>query len=126
MSTRRFDVLLDDKKIGWTFLENADAPMGVVTGRIYFIDIDSGYGFLKAYCEEHCIEIITENPDQQLIATSAMAPLSVVSPEGIEIKGQSVNIEGMDQDYFEIFILGIPYPFFEQQFGHHVNKYRGE
>jgi hypothetical protein len=37
-----YDILLDNIKIGVTALENADVSMGVVFGRINFIEIDSG------------------------------------------------------------------------------------
>jgi hypothetical protein len=29
----------------------------------------------------------------------------------------------MDSDVFEFTILGIPYPFYEEQFSHHVKAY---
>ncbi len=34
MKEKRYDILLDNKKIGTTELEKADAPMGVVFGII--------------------------------------------------------------------------------------------
>jgi hypothetical protein len=35
-------------------------------------------------------------------------------------------ITGMDSEGFEISVLGIPYPFYEEEFPHHVEKYQGK
>lgn len=47
MTTKRYDIFLDDKIIGTTELEKADAPMGVVFGRINFANIVVDYDFIK-------------------------------------------------------------------------------
>lgn len=52
MTIKRYDVFLDNKKIGATELEKADAPMGVVFGRVTFNNIISGYDFLKTYSQK--------------------------------------------------------------------------
>lgn len=46
--------------------------------------------------------------------------LKVINLNGIEIKGQGANFEEMDNDVFVLTILGVPYPFFEGEFPHHV------
>jgi hypothetical protein len=114
-----YDILLDNEKIGTTELEKADAPMGVVFGRINFVDIVSGYDFFKNYCLTNSIKIISDYPDDRLIAIADISNMRIVAPNGIEIKGQGTNIEGMDTDAFQLTILGIPYPFFEEEFPHH-------
>ena len=124
MITKRYDILIDDKIIGTTELEKADAPMGVVWGKITFEHIISGYDFLKLYCLTNNIEIISDYPNNRLITTANLPNLKVLTPNGIEIKGQGTNIEGMDKDVFEITILGVPYPFFEEAFPHHVKAYK--
>lgn len=126
MTTRHYEIFLDNKLIGTTELEKADAPMGVVFGNVTFDNIISGYDFLKAYCLTNNIEIITDYPDDKLIATADILKLKVVNPNGIEIKGQGINIDGMDNDVFEIIILGISYPFYEEEFPHHVKAYEDQ
>ena len=126
MKTKRYDIFLDDKIIGTTELEKADAPMGVVFGNVTFDNIVSGYDFLKTYCLTNNIEIITDYPDVKLIATTDIPNLKVINPNGIEIKGQGTNINGMDRDVFEITILGVSYPFFEEEFPHHVKAYNDQ
>jgi hypothetical protein len=123
MTKKIYDILLDDSKIGTTELENADAPMGVVFGQINFLSITSGYDFLKNYCLKNNIEIISDYPDERFVATAAIPTLKIVDPNGFEIKGEGTNIEGMDADVFQLTILGIPYPFFEEEFPHHRKAY---
>lgn len=126
MTTKQYDIFLDDKLIGTTEFEKADAPMGVVFGNVTFDNIISGYDFLKTYCLTNNIEIITDYPNDKLIATADIPKLKVFNPNGIEIKGQGANINGMDNDVFEITILGISYPFFEEEFPHHVKSYNDQ
>lgn len=124
--TKQYNMLLGNNIIGTTELEKADAPMGVVFGRIRFAGIASGYDFFKTYCLNNEIEIITDYPGDRLITTANIPNLNVISPGGIEIKGQGTNIEGMDSDAFEVIIAGIPYPFFEEEFPHHVKAYNDQ
>jgi hypothetical protein len=123
MTKKIYDILLDNSKIGTTELESADAPMGVVFGQISFININSGYDFFKNYCLTNNIELISNYPVHRLIATADIPSIQVVDQNGIEIKGQGTNIEGMDTDVFQVTILGIPYPFFEEEFPHHRKEY---
>jgi len=126
MTLKLYNILIDTKKIGTTELEKADAPMGVVFGNIQFEDISSGYEFFKAYCLNNEIEIIHDSPDDRLIATGNIPNLVVTTESGVEIKGQGTTVDGMDGDIFEIIILGIPYPFFEEAFPHHVKAYNSQ
>lgn len=120
MNTKKYNILLDDKTIGWSLLENADAPMGVVFGRINFNEVYFGYDFFIDYCRRNNIEIITDFPDDKLIVTANLTSLKIISPAGTEIAGIGANIEGTDQDGFVVTILGISYPFFENEFPHHT------
>lgn len=118
-----YDILLENEKIGTTELEKADSPMGVVFGRINFLDIKSGYDFFKNYCQKNTIKILTDYSDDKLIVTANIPELVVTDENGKEIKGQAINIEGMDSEHFEVTILAVPYPFFEEEFPHHVKAY---
>ncbi|WP_159638812.1 hypothetical protein [Sphingobacterium composti Ten et al. 2007 non Yoo et al. 2007] len=126
MTTKRYDIFLDDKVIGTTELEKADAPMGVVFGNIKLYDISSGYEFFKSYCMTNGIEIINDYPEDKLIATSDIPTLKIITSDGVEIKGQGTSIDGMDSDVFEVTILGVPYPFYEEEFPHHVKAYEDQ
>jgi len=118
-----YDIFLDDNKIGTTELEKADAPMGVVFGQIHFMNITSGYDFFKTYCLVNKIEL-TDHPEDRLIQTMNIPRLKVFDINGIEIFGQAgCNVNGMDSDIFEITILGVAFPFYEEEFPHHVRAY---
>ncbi|GGH27563.1 hypothetical protein FAZ19_19080 [Sphingobacterium alkalisoli] len=126
MITKRYNIFLDDKLIGTTELEKADAAMGVVFGDMELYDISSGYEFLKSYCVTNGIEIISDYPDDKLIATSDIPTLKIVNLTGIEIKGQATSIEGMDNDIFQVTISGVSYPFYEEEFPHHLKAYQDQ
>jgi len=117
-----YNILLDDEIIGTTKLEKADAPMGMVFGRVDFLGIDSGYDFLKGYCNKNKIEF-TDHPEDKLILTRTIPNLRVLDETGKEIKGQGCNISGMDSEEFEINIEYVPYPFYGDEFPHHVKDY---
>jgi hypothetical protein len=57
-NTKVYTVFLNDKNIGTTALEKADAAMGVVFGRLYLIDIVSRYDFFKHYCIENALQLV--------------------------------------------------------------------
>ncbi|HEY1046807.1 MAG TPA: hypothetical protein VGF79_10230 [Bacteroidia bacterium] len=123
MINKRYKILLDDQLIGATEFEKADAPMGVVFGSVAFENIDSGYDFFKNHCLANNIEIIFDHPEDKVIATANIPNMKILNPNGVEIVGQATTVEGMDNDGFEITILGVPYPFFEEEFPHHVKAY---
>ncbi len=123
LMNKTYDILLDGNKIGTTELEKADAPMGVVFGKINFINIISGYDFFKTHCLTNNIKIVTDYPDDKLIQTSDIPNLIVIDETGTKIKGIGANVSGMDNDVFDITVLGIPYPFYEEEFPHHVKAY---
>jgi hypothetical protein len=126
MKNKEYHILLDNLPIGITKLEKADAPMGVVFGIIEFKNQNIGYDFIKDYCKSLNIEIADDYPEDKLISTMTIDSLTVKNENGIEIKGMGNQISGMDSDGFEITILGIPYPFYEEEFPHHVETYKNQ
>jgi len=40
MKIKQYNILLENKIIGFTLFEKADAPMGTVFGQIHFVNID--------------------------------------------------------------------------------------
>jgi len=119
---KTYDILLDQNKIGTTELEKADASMGVVFGKIEFINLTSGYDFIKNYCSVNNI-CFTDYPEDNHITTQNIPNIQVLDKDRNEIKGLSTEISGMDTDEFEITIVGIAYPFYEEEFPHHVKAY---
>lgn len=119
---KEYNIFLDEKLIGTTAFEHADAPMGVVFGQIKFIDVAKPYDFLKSYCAENSIQF-EDYPDDRLISTMTIPALRITNDVGQEIKGVGNQISGMDSESFDVTILGISYPFYEDEFPDHVKDY---
>ena len=117
--SKKYNIFLSHIKIGSTFLEKADAPMGVVFGKMIETTPDFGYQFLKEYCKKENIEF-DDFPQDRLILTRTIRSLKVVNESGTEIIGIGNQITGMDSEGFEVSIEGIAYPFFEEEFPEHV------
>ena len=122
--SKLYNITLNGTLIGTSELEKADAPMGVAFGLIEFNGIKSPYEFFKEYCLKNNIVINTDDPEFEFIDTQVMSELKVFRQDGIEIKGVAGNaITGMKDEGYEISILGIPYPFYVEEFPHHVKEY---
>lgn len=123
MPTKLYNIYLDGNLIGTTELEKADAPVGCVFGVINFTHDILDYKFFKKYCLDNSIELAYDHPEEKLIATRTIAGLKITNENGIEVKGLGNQISGMDSDAFEVLLEGVPYPFFEEEFPHHVKAY---
>lgn len=116
---RVYNILLDEKLIGTTTFEKADASMGVVFGQIKFLDIETPYDFFKFYCKKKKIDF-EDYPDDKVISTRTISTLKITNDKGQEIAGLGNQISGIDSESFELTIEGIPYPFYGDEFPHHV------
>ena len=117
-----YSIHLDEKKIGITELEKADAAMGVVFGEISFIDDSFDYSYFSNYCKRNSIKV-DEYAEDKFISTQNISRLKVYNDSEIEIKGIGAYVAGMDSKGFEVNILGIPYPFYEKEFPKHIKEY---
>ncbi len=120
---KKYKILLNGQEIGTTQLEKADAPMGVVSGQIKSTIQNFGYKFIKDFCRSNQIEIADDYPEDKLISTMTIDSLIIKNENGTVIKGIGNQISGMDSEGFDITILGISYPFYEEEFSHHVKAY---
>lgn len=120
---KEYSIYLNSNKIGTTRLEKADAPMGVLFGELKFEKEEWNYDFIKSYCKDNNIELTDDYPEDNLISTRTIDSLVIRNEQGVEIKGVGNQISGMDSEGFEISIEGIAYPFYEEEFPHHVKAY---
>lgn len=118
-----YKILIDGEEIGTSKLEKADAPMGVVFGEIIFEKNEWNYDSIKSYCLNNNINLADDCPEDKLISTRTIDSLVIKNEQGVEIKGEENQITGMDSEGYEISIEGIAYPFFEEEFPHHVKAY---
>jgi hypothetical protein len=96
--------------------------MGVVFGQIKFLDIEAPYDFIKSYCKINKIGF-DDYPDDKVISTRTIPTLKITNDKGQEINGLGSQISGIDSDSYELTIEGIPYPFYGDEFPHHVRAY---
>ncbi len=118
-----YNIYLENQLIDTTLLEKGDAPMGVVMGKIDITIESIGYTFFKEYCIDNSVSVYNDAPEDKILTTAGIPKLLVKDENGIEIKGVATYIEGMDSEGFDITIQGIPHPFYEEQFPHHVAAY---
>jgi hypothetical protein len=111
-----YRVNLDKEEIGTTLLESGDPPMGVVSGKISFHALISAFNFFLNYCRIHDITVNSTDPEHEFIDTQVIPALRVFRTDGTEIAGQGCCISGFKEEGYEITILGIPYPFYAEEF----------
>ena len=123
---KKYIIEIDGQRIGTTRLEKADPPMGVVFGLIEFEGIDNPYKFISHYCDINGIPVNENDPNLEAIFTQSIEGLSVFNEDGFEVKGVSSGISGFKDEGYEIEIIGISYPFFEEEFPQHVEEYANQ
>lgn len=119
----KYSVKLYDVVIGYTQFEKADPPLGMVSGKIELLNIDSGYDFFSVYCKETESQINVDYPDFKFIDAESIRGLSVFHPQETPISGTTVTIRGFDNDGFEIEVAGIPKTEYETLFPEHTAAY---
>lgn len=121
-STYRIE--LDSEFIGETRLETADPPMGVIGGKVTFLITEDPYSFFKRYCQTHQVTINQDEEEFGFIDTQNIDGLKIYRADGVEIAGvPGASICGFRQEGYEITILGVPYPFYGDEFPHHCKAY---
>jgi hypothetical protein len=69
---------LEEKIIGTTRLEDADPSIGVVFGKIEFIETEMGYQFIKNYCQQNQIELAFNRQEDKVISVGNIHTIKVV------------------------------------------------
>ena len=123
MERKVYNILLDQKLIGTSNLEKHDAPMGVAFGEVVWALDTPPYEYLKGFSEAKGIKPYILDEDIKFIGLGEYPMLQVFDQNGKQIQGNGLGIEGMQGHPFEVSILGIPYPFYEEEFPHHVEHY---
>lgn len=121
--TKKYKIVLGGNEIGYSLLEKADVPMGVVFGDLVISNDTFSFEYLLAYCKEHNIELSEYPEDSFFQTTQSIASLKVFSPNGKEIKGIGNQLTIIKGETNEISILGIPYSLFEEEFPQHIEAY---
>lgn len=92
-----FTIKLEEQIIGTTEFEFADVPMGVVYGKINFINIESPYLLFKNYCLANNIHINYDSEKERLIDTAIIPNLRIYYNDfKDELKGWGAAITGSE------------------------------
>ena len=123
-----FTIKLEEQIIGTTDFEFADVPMGVVYGKINFINIESPYLLFKNYCLANNIQINYDSETEKLIDTFIIPNLKVYYNDfQDELKGWGSSISGLeisdDGIEFDITSYGLESETMSTLFEHHFNEY---
>ena len=122
----KYSVKLYDVVIGYTQLEKADPPLGLVSGKIELQNLDSGYDFFSVYCKETEAQINVDYPDFKFIDAESIRGLGIFNSLDIPINGTTTTIRGFDSDSFEIEVTGIPKTEYESLFPEHNAAYENQ
>ena len=123
-----FTIKLEEQIIGTTDFEFADIPMGVVYGKINFINIESPYLLFKNYCLANNIQINYDSETEKLIDTFIIPNLKVYYNDfQDELKGWGSSISGLeisdDGIEFDITSYGLESETMSTLFEHHFDEY---
>ena len=122
-----YRVELNGNVVGETLLESADPPMGVIGGKVMFAISDDPYTLFRSHCISHGIPINQDEEEFGFIDTSNILGLKILRSDGVEIAGfPGASICGFRDDGYEITILGVPYPFYGEEFPHHCKAYEAK
>lgn len=100
--------------------------MGVVFGKIFFHGEVSLYALFLEHCRTHGVTINELDPDFEFIDTQCIPELRVYRKDGLELEGVGIHITGMKDEGYDVTILGVPYPFYGDEFPQHVARYESQ
>ncbi len=119
---KEYKIFLDDILIGTTNFEFADVPMGVVYGKVNFIDFKNPYFFFKKYCDTNDIDYHFID-DEKYIQTFELKLIKISNNSDFIRNGASFC--GFNED-FQIEMYNISSEIMKSEFLYHYHDYYGE
>ena len=99
--------------------------MGVVGGKIFFHGEVSLYELFLTHCRTRGVTVNEIDPAFEFIDTQCIPDLHVYRKDGLELLGVGAYITGMKGEGYEVTILGIPHPFYGEEFPQHMARREG-
>lgn len=91
--------------------------MGVASGILQLTTDECPFELLRSHCEHAAVPINSLDVEVQFIDTQVIPDLKVYRSDGLEIVSEvGACITGMEEEGYQISVLGIPYPFYEEEF----------
>ena len=119
---KEYKIFLDDVLIGTTNFEFADVPMGVVYGKVNFIDFKNPYFFFIFFCYKNDIDYQFID-DEKYIQTFELKLIKISNNSDFIRNGASFC--GFNED-FQIEMYNISSKIMKSEFLHHYYDYYGE
>jgi len=107
---KSYDIYLGTYKLGKTSFELTHSSNGVVFGIIDFKKGITGYDFLKQWCKTNQIELEIDLPEDQIMLTKSISPLTIKDEDGMTLNWISNQITGIADHDFELSVQGISCP----------------
>ena len=120
---KEYKIFVEDILIGTTNFEFADASMGVVYGKVNFIDIENPYFFFKKYCDTNDIDYHFID-DEKYIQTFELKHIKINRSDSYFIRN-GASFCGFDE-YFQIEMYNISSEIMKSEFLYHYYDYYGE
>lgn len=105
-----YNIYLGTYKLGTTSFEFTNSSKGIVFGVIDFKEGITGYDFLKQWCKNNNIELEIDLPEDQIMLTKSISPLTIKDEEGVTLHWISNQITGIADNDFELAVQCISCP----------------
>lgn len=107
---KSYDIYLGTHKLGKTSFQLTNSTQGIVFGLIDFKEGITGYEFLKNWCVNNQVELEIDLPEEQIILTKGILPLTLKDEDGAILHWTSNQITGIANHDFELSVQGISCP----------------
>jgi hypothetical protein len=121
---KEYKIFLDDVLIGTTNFEFADVPMGVVYGKVNFINVENPYQFVKNFYLKKNADFECDD-EVEFIDSMIQDFIKIYYDENKLLIGWGSFLSGL-KDEFEITFSGIDSELMKSEFSHHYYDYYGE
>lgn len=105
-----YEIFLGSKKLGTTSLEFAHSSQDAIFGIIDLKQGISGYDLLMHWCKKNNVELEIDLPEDQIILTKSIPPLTIKDQHGVTLHWISNQISGIANKDFELSVYGISCP----------------
>ncbi len=108
--SQTYEIYLGSNILGTTSLEFTHSSQDAIFGTINLKQGISGYEFLMQWCKTNNVELEIDLPEDQIILTKSILPLTIKDQHGVTLNWISNQITGIADKDFELSVYGISCP----------------